>query len=63
MQRIWRALKFVILDWTITPRMLKLNEQHPILYQLVTSPIITVVVGGSLAIALVTIFTLLGLYE
>ncbi len=63
MRRIWRALKFVIYDWTVTPRMLKSNEQHPFLYQLVTTPIITVVVGAGLATAMVIGSTFLGLYE
>ncbi len=41
----WRALRFVVVDWTVTPRMLALNEQRPIVYQLVTTPVVTLVFG------------------
>jgi hypothetical protein len=43
--RFWRALRFVVVDGTVTPRMLALNEQRPIVYQLVTTPVVTLVFG------------------
>jgi hypothetical protein len=44
--RVWRAARFILIDWTVTPRMLALNERRPIVYQLVTTPIVTLVFGS-----------------
>lgn len=51
--RLWRGLKFILIDWTVTPRMLALNEQRPFVYQLVTTPIVTLVFGSLVAVAIV----------
>ena len=60
LRRAWKALTFVLYDWTVSPRMLVLNERRPILYQLVTTPIITIVVAlGVVAVAFAAL--LLGL--
>jgi hypothetical protein len=42
---VWRTLKFIFLDWTVSPRMLSLNERRPVVYQLVTTPVITLEFG------------------
>jgi hypothetical protein len=57
--RIWRAVRFVVIDWTVTPKMLVLNEQRPLVYQLVTTPVVTLVVGLIVG-AVIVGFSLLG---
>ncbi len=59
--RFWRGLKFILIDWTVTPRMMALNEKHPFIYQLVTTPIVTIVFGLLVAVAIV-VLSLLGLW-
>ena len=57
--RLWRGLKFILLDWTVTPGMMSLNKQHPFVYQLVTASVVTLVFGLLVAVAIVVI-SLLG---
>ena len=57
--KLWRGLKFILIDWTVTPGMLALNEQRPFAYQLVTTPIVTMALGLLVAVAIV-IFSLPG---
>ena len=57
--KLWRGLKFILIDWTVTPRMLALNEQRPFAYQLVTTPIVTMALRLLVAVAIV-IFSLPG---
>ena len=59
--KLWRGLKFILIDWTVTPRMLALNEQRPFAYQLVTTPIVTMALGLLVAVAFV-IISLLGVW-
>jgi hypothetical protein len=58
---IWRGLKFILIDWTVTPRLLTLNEQRPIIYQLITTPVVTLVFGLIAAAAIVGL-SLLGVW-
>ena len=53
--RFWRGLKFILIDCTISPRMLMLNEQRPIIYQLVSTPIVTLVFALIAAAAIMSI--------
>ena len=51
--KLWRGLKFILIDWTVTPRMLVLNDQRLFVYQLVTTPIVTMAFGLLVAVAIV----------
>ena len=50
---IWRAVKFIFVDWTVTPKMLDLNERRPFVYQLITTPVVTLAFGLMIAAAIV----------
>jgi hypothetical protein len=50
---VWRAVKFILVDWTVTPRMLAFNERRPIFYQLVTTPVVTLVFGVIVAAVII----------
>ena len=41
----WLALRYVLIDWTVTTRMLRFNEKHPFLYQFVTVPVVVLEFG------------------
>ena len=56
--RLWRGLKFILIDWTVTPKMLALNEQRPFVYHLVTTPIATLVFGLLTAAAMAVLIFL-----
>jgi hypothetical protein len=58
---MWRGLKYVLFDWTVSPRMLEFNEQRPVLYQLVTTPVVTFVFSATLVLLAVVAILILGL--
>lgn len=58
---MWQAVKFILVDWTVTPRMLALNERRPLIYQLVTTPVVTLLFGLIVAAVIISL-SLLGLW-
>ena len=59
---VWQAVKLILVDWTVTPKMLALNKRRPIIYQLVTTPIVTLVFGFIAAVAIIGL-SYLGLWS
>lgn len=56
--RIWRGLKYVVIDWTVSPRMLTLNERRPIMYQLVTTPVVTLMFASLFFAVVLSLYAL-----
>ena len=56
-QKIMAAAKFILIDWTVSPRMLELDRRRPFLYQFITTPVITLVWGGGGLLLLAAILT------